>query len=121
MASENAPNPAPPPREAVEQQDQSIKVRKSLIFEPTQHADGAVIKPFPEYLKTVPAAPLTPVVKAALWCVGVLIVLLFLAALFMGRSPAPRGRCAERSNRPRPVVAGACERGPGWLTGAARG
>jgi hypothetical protein len=112
MASENppvsTPTPAPSsaPREAVEHQDQSIKVRKSQLFEPTKHVEGPVIKPFPEYLKTAPPDPLTPGVKAALWTVGVVVVVLFLTALIFGRGTRPRGRRAEQpADRPAVVAA----------------
>jgi hypothetical protein len=120
MASENlpvsTPTPAPssPPREAVEHQDQSIKVRKSQLFEPTKHVEGPVIKPLAEYLKTAPPDPLTPGVKAALWTAGVVVVLLFLAALILGRETRPRGRRAERpADRPAMVTAVAAVAG-GW-------
>lgn len=115
MASEHAaaphpaPDPSPPssaiPREAVEHQDQSIKVRKSQLFEPTEHTNGVVIKPFPTYLRATPPAPLAPGIKAALWAVGVLVGLLFLAAMFLGRGAAPRGRHAERPPAQPPALA----------------
>jgi hypothetical protein len=117
MASENPPAPAPPqppppapasassPREAVEHQDQSIKVRKSQLFEPKKHVEGPVIKPFPAYLDTVPPAPLTPGIKAALWTTGVVVVLLFLAAMLFGRGERHRSRQTDRSDaRPEAVV-----------------
>ena len=92
MASEHPPVSTPPPapasspREAVEHQDQSIKVRKSQLFEPTQHVEAPVIKPLAEYLMKEPPDPLTPGMKAALWTVGVVVVLLFLAAMILART-----------------------------------
>ncbi|CAN5682384.1 hypothetical protein BH23PLA1_BH23PLA1_09430 [soil metagenome] len=38
-------------------------------------------RPFVEYLRTTPAEPLSSGLKAALWAVGALVGLLFLASL----------------------------------------
>lgn len=89
MSSEKSP-----PRETVEQQDQSIKARKHQLFEEPDRADGAV-KPFKVYLRDTPPAPLSGGVKATLWAVGAVVVLLLLAALFGGgRRSTPRTRSA---------------------------
>ena len=101
----HTPAPAPPPREAVEHQDQSIKVRKSQLFEPKKHVEVPVIKPFPAYLDSVPPAPLTPGIKAALWTTGVVVVLLFLAAMIFGRGERHRNQQSDRSDaRPEAVA-----------------
>lgn len=92
MASEpspvpSSPSPPPagsPPRDMVEHQDQSIKVRKSQLFEPSTQFDSPVVRPFTEYLRTTPPAPLSTTVRGVLWAVGVLVVLLFLAAMLFG-------------------------------------
>jgi hypothetical protein len=69
------------------EQEQSIRERKSLLFDdeelPPSAAEVApvVVKPFREYLKTTPPAPLSSGVKAALYAVGGLVVLLLVAAL----------------------------------------
>jgi hypothetical protein len=94
--------PAGPDRrnaEAVEHQDQSIKVRKSQLFEAPKPTEvSAALKPFAEYVRATPAAPLSPGVKAALWGVGSLIVLILIAAILFGRNPrTPRGRRAGLS------------------------
>ena len=69
-------------REIVEQQDQSIKARKNQLFEAIKtDDDGSSGKPFVVYLKDTPAAPMSAPVKAALWAMGVVVVLLFLAAV----------------------------------------
>jgi hypothetical protein len=82
---------APPP----EQQDQSIKARKSSLFEgPVGTVDAT--RPFAEYVKVVPATPLSPGVKATLVVIAALVALLLLAALFTGHGPKRhRGRRAE--------------------------
>ncbi|MFO0950239.1 MAG: hypothetical protein U0835_03630 [Isosphaeraceae bacterium] len=74
-------------RESVEHQDQSIKVRKSQLFEPTAAGEPAApTRPFTEYLRDTPPAPVSPAVKAVLWGVGLVVLLLFLAAfLAVGR------------------------------------
>jgi hypothetical protein len=98
----------PTSRDAVEHQDQSIKVRKSQLFEAAQPAGPATaaVKPFAEYVRETPAAPLSPGVKAWLWGVAALVALLFLAALLFGPGHrAPRHRRADRPNdRPVAVV-----------------
>ena len=85
-------------RESVEHQDQSIKVRKSQLFEPKAPEVAPVAaRPFSDYLGTTPPAPLSPGVKATLWAVGVLVALLFLTALMTaGRSTRPPKGRAER-------------------------
>ena len=87
------PTPPPPPSAspparpvaAPREQEQSIKARKQLLFEKdeasgTEQAAGPT-KPFVEYLRTTPPAPLPTVAKATLWTAAVIVVLLFLAAL----------------------------------------
>jgi hypothetical protein len=89
-----------------ESEEQSIKARKKELFEEEQRADAASgpKKPAKVYLMQTPAAPLSPGVKATLWIVGAIVVLLLLAAL------ATRG--SSRPARPRqgaflgPIVLG---------------
>ncbi len=52
--------------------------------EPLSTAPTVERKPFVEYLRTTPAAPLSAGVKAALWAAGVVVVLLLLGALLKG-------------------------------------
>lgn len=88
MASE--PPPTPAPREALEQQDQSIKARKHQLFEKKEILfDLASVKRFSEYVDNRPPAPLSPGMKAALIGLVAVVALLFLAALFGGRGPRP--------------------------------
>jgi hypothetical protein len=71
------PKPEPkPPRE----QEQSIKARKTELFEEHSATAAGPVKPFPQYLAETPAAPLSKVEKRALWAVAALAVLLLLAA-----------------------------------------
>jgi hypothetical protein len=104
MAAEKETKPAP--REAMEPQDQSIKARKRQLFEEPQTDSAPTIKTFDAYLRETPPFGLSPGVKAALWVVGVLVVLLFLLALFGPRrlhrakptawiEPQPAARVAD--------------------------
>ena len=81
------------PREALEAQDQSIKARKWQLYEEKTRVDTGTVKPFSVYLKDTPGAPLSPVARATLWAVGVVVVLLFVAAILMG-GPRPKPRRA---------------------------
>ena len=101
MAAENPDAP----REAVEHQDQSIKVRKSQLFEEPKHEAGST-RPFSAYLKETPPAPLPAGVKAALGATAAVVVLLLLGALLFGHPrPAAGPKRADRrdagGNNPR--------------------
>lgn len=65
-------------------QEQSIKARKHELFEdPTdEHPSlgSAPRRSFAECLRDTPARPLDPSVRIGLWAIGVLVVLLLLAA-----------------------------------------
>ena len=68
-------------------QEQSIKERKRELFEvresaPLEHRDS-----FQAHLRDTPAAPLSGLEKGILWSVGVLLMLLLVAALSKGRAP----------------------------------
>ena len=81
------------PREALEQQDQSIKARKHQLFEaPVSDASAATVKPFVVYLRGTPATPMPQGTRIALWGLAVVVVLLFLAALLAPHRPRPRRR-----------------------------
>ncbi len=81
------------PGEAHENTDQSIKSRKFQLFE-TQPSSEATVKArtFVEYVKDTPPAPMSPAVKATLWAVAVIVALLFLVAIFGGRSRGSKTR-----------------------------
>ena len=88
-----APEKAQAQGDLVEKQDHSIKARKSQLFEERKDGAGVALKPFADYLRTTPAAPVAPGLKAALWARAVVVALLFVAALLSGRGskrPTPR-------------------------------
>lgn len=73
------------PKEPTREQELSIRERKQLLFEADEpagpKADAPPRRPFAEYLRTTPAAPLSPAAKGSLYAVGVVVMLLFVAAL----------------------------------------
>ena len=73
-------------------QEQSIKARKHQLFEVDEPLDVATgpRRSFQECLRTTPADPLSPALKAVLWVVGSLVVLLLIAALVTGGQKKPR-------------------------------
>ncbi len=74
-----------------ESEEHSIKARKHEMFE--EEAPAAPTepkKPLKVYLRDTPATPLTSFSKVALWVVGLLVVLLFAAALLTRGSPPRR-------------------------------
>jgi len=83
-----------------ETQEQSIKARKNELFEDdAPAAPTGSGRPFADFLKETPAAPLAGGVKAALWAAGVLVVVLLAAALFRAANrskagPRPSARSA---------------------------
>jgi len=80
------------------EQERSIKAREhELYFNPLSEKDARSLKPFPEYLRETPAQPLSAATKAVLWIVAVLVVLVFLAALWRAihhRGGRPRHKAA---------------------------
>jgi len=85
------------PRRDEREQDISIRQREGELFRREDATSSA--RPFAEYLRETPAHPLPSWVKAALWAVGVVVALLFAAALWRLQSrPAPK---ALRKGRPR--------------------
>jgi hypothetical protein len=65
------------------EQESSIKAREHELYVKPLPADGGqVCRPFPEYLRETPAEPLSATTKAILWIVAVLVVLVFLAAIW---------------------------------------
>ena len=78
----------PRPKTAPREQEQSIRARKQLIFgeeELPGQGRRATTKPFSEYLRTTPPAPLSTATKAMLWAVGAVVVLLLIAVLLKAR------------------------------------
>lgn len=80
-----------------EAQDRSIKARKNQLFEADEVESGPR-RSFAQALRETPAAPLDPVSRGALWAVGVVVVLLLLAAFARVGTRKPKAR-------PKPVAA----------------
>lgn len=89
MASQK-PSAAREP-EAPEAQDQSIKARKSSLFE-VKTGPVSVNRAFAEYVREASPAPLSPPTKAILGAVAAVVALLFLASLLSSfRAKPARG------------------------------
>jgi hypothetical protein len=73
-----------------ETQEQSIKARKHQLFEVDAPVEVGSGRPFKEFVRTTPAAPLSGLIKAALWTAGVVVVLVLAAALFKTFHHPPR-------------------------------
>jgi hypothetical protein len=75
------------------EQEHSIKQRSLELFVKGSAEHGAnSAKPFSVHLRETPAQPLSPTTRALFWIVGVLVGLLFLAAVWriLHRHHAPR-------------------------------
>ena len=69
-----------------------MKPKTHRLFEEDEPA-GSLAGPrrsFQECLRTTPADPLSPGLKAALWAVGTVVVLLLIAALATGGARKPK-------------------------------
>ncbi len=76
-------------------EEQSIKERARLIYEDEPIASGPSTprKPFSEYLKETPPTPLSGMVKAILYALGIVVTLLLIAALVKGpKSKTPQNK-----------------------------
>jgi hypothetical protein len=99
-------------RRNMPEQERSIKERgKELFVERRDESpDRPPVKPFAVYLRETPATPLSGGVKALLWIVGILVLLLFVAAIWrVQRRPRTRPRPATAAAafapaRPGPLV-----------------
>ncbi len=102
MASDNSAAKAA----GLEHQDQSIKARKVQLFEDGKPEEVVETRrPFSYYVLQTPPSPMAPAVKAYLWATAVLVVLLFLAAFFIGPHQRPRRRHAALTpGQSRPVA-----------------
>lgn len=70
-------------RQNMSDQEISIKARGSELYHrPLPSELSKPVKPFPVYLRETPAVPFSAGTKAILWTVGVIVALLFLAALW---------------------------------------
>ncbi len=87
------------PDEPRQTQEQSIKARKNQLFDDHAPApDLGSSKPFKDFLRDTPAAPLSGGTKAVLWTAGVLVALLLVAALMKGLGGSkPVGKAAGKA------------------------
>jgi hypothetical protein len=75
-------------RQNMSEQEISIKEREhELYVKPLDAETPKPVKPFPVYLRETPAEPLSPTTKAILWMVGIIVTMLFLAALWKVSHP----------------------------------
>jgi hypothetical protein len=87
-------------RRNMPEQELSIKERENELFvEPREGpAPTASAKPFAVYLQETPANPLATEVKAILWVVGLVVLLLFAVAIWRSQR-SPRSRPKPKSSR----------------------
>ena len=82
------------------EQERSIKDREQQLFFEPDEGPATPLKPFPVYLQETPPVPMSPAVKALLWVVGILVALLFFAALWRAQRshahPPPRSTAIRR-------------------------
>ena len=85
-----------PPDPHQRTQEQSIKARKHQLFESDESTESGPRQSFAETLRTTPADPLSPPIKAGLWVLGTLVILLLLAAFAKvgTKKPTPKKRPA---------------------------
>ncbi|MFO0889435.1 MAG: class I SAM-dependent methyltransferase [Isosphaeraceae bacterium] len=93
-------------RRSTPEQERSIKERERELFVAPEEKSAAKtpVKPFAVYLRETPAEPLSTAVKVILWAVGIVVVLLFVAAIWRSRRTPRRPKLApaEPSCRHRP-------------------
>jgi hypothetical protein len=83
-----------PERRDLPEQERSIKDRELELFVERQEAppEKPPLKPFVVYLRETPADPLATEVKVLLWIVAIVVLLLFVVALWR----------TQRASRSRP-------------------
>ena len=87
-------------------QEQSIKARKHQLFEADEPLDAGPRRSFRECLRTTPATPLSPPLKALLWTTGTIVVLLLIVALATGGNKKPKPRPNNASAPTSPALVG---------------
>jgi hypothetical protein len=90
----------PSERQNMSEQDISIKAREHELSVPVL-PEAPPVKPFPVYLRETPGEPLSPGTKFVLAIAGIVVALLFVAALW--RVTHPRAT-KPRTGAPRPVA-----------------
>jgi hypothetical protein len=76
----------PSERQNMSDQDISIKAREHELYVPVL-PDAPPVKPFPVYLAETPGEPLSPGTKFVLAIAGIIVALLFVAALWRVTHP----------------------------------
>jgi hypothetical protein len=104
-------------RQNMSEQEISIKEREhELYVRSPADPNAKPVKPFEVYLRETPAEPLSPATKAILAIVGIVVGLLFVAALWRATTHhAPAGR----TKASRPTVKATLLRAPSFLPAAA--
>ena len=64
------------------EQEISIKSRAHEVFAKAEPDPRGRTKPFPVYLRETPASPMSAAVRAVLWFAGIIVGMLFLAAVW---------------------------------------
>lgn len=89
-------------RRSMPEQELSIKEREQELYDEPHEALPVKppVKPFPIYLRETPAVPMSSGVKATLWIVGIVVLLLLIAALWRTQRPSRirRGSAAPRAS-----------------------
>ena len=84
------------------EQEISIKRRGHDLFVDESAPSTGPTRPFAEFLRETPAAPLSAGVKAALWALSIVAALLFAAALWrLVNRPTPKPAAATKKTRSR--------------------
>lgn len=88
-----------PPEPHGRTQEQSIKARKHQLFEVESVEKRPISRTFQDCLRETPADPLSTPIKALIWVVGTVVVLLLVAAFATGgnRKPRPKPTTAAPS------------------------
>ena len=76
----------PSERQNMSEQDISIKAREHELYVPAL-PDGPPVKPFPVYLRETPGEPLSPLTKLVLAMAGIVVAVLFVAAVWRATHP----------------------------------
>lgn len=91
------------PRDMPEQEF-SIKARGNELYAKRED-DRPKVKAFDVYLKETPAAPISPAALTALWAAGIIVAVLFVAALWRISHRGPRRPIQPPRAAPRKAAA----------------